>query len=42
MQNTKYDAVAMTLHWIIGLLMIFMIFFGEDLMDKDGGTFLPF
>ena len=44
MPKTKYDAIAMSLHWIIGLLMIFMIFFGEDLMGREArsqGTFLP-
>ena len=39
--QSKYDSVAMTLHWIIGMLMIFMIFFGENLMDGEGSTFLP-
>ena len=41
----KYDGVAMILHWVTALLMIFMIFFGEDLMGGEGGratgTFLP-
>lgn len=45
----KYDSVAMALHWIIAVLMIFMIFFGEDLMGEGGeggaeamtGTVLP-
>lgn len=41
MQRTRYDAVAMALHWIMAILMVIMIFFGEDLMDEDGGTFLP-
>ena len=48
-KGLKYGTVAMALHWIIAVLMIFMIFFGEDLMGehgKDGveaaaGTFLP-
>lgn len=49
--GTKYDGVAMLLHWVTAILMIFMIFFGEDLMGEaeDGGeageaiagTFLP-
>ena len=34
-QRTRYDAVAMVIHWLTAALMIFMIFFGEDLM-KDG------
>lgn len=51
-ERTKYDTVAMALHWIIAVLMIFMIFFGEDLMGEAeeageageaamAGTFLP-
>ena len=40
--RTKYDAVAMSLHWLIALLLIFMLFFGEDLMDeKEVGRFGP-
>lgn len=49
--RTKYDGVAMALHWVTAVLMIFMIFFGEDLMGEGGeggeageavaGTFLP-
>ena len=46
--QVKYDGVAMLLHWIIAVLMIFMIIFGEDLMGEKGeageaaaGTFLP-
>lgn len=40
--RTKYDAVAMSLHWLIALLLIFMLFFGEDLMDeKEVGAFGP-
>ena len=41
MQNTKYDAVAMALHWLIGIPMIVMFFFGEELMQGGAGTFLP-
>ena len=43
----KYNGVAMTLHWIIAALMIYMIFFGENLIRQprgstaDIGTFLP-
>ena len=47
--KTRYDMVAMVLHWIIAILMIFMIVFGEDLIrvSRDpaaaaaAGTFLP-
>lgn len=41
MPRTKYDVVAMALHWVIAILMIVMIFFGEDLMEEDGGMLLP-
>lgn len=34
-QRTRYDAVAMSIHWLTAALMIFMVFFGEDLM-KEG------
>lgn len=41
----KYNGIAMILHWVTALLMIFMIFFGEYLMGEKGenvsGTFLP-
>jgi cytochrome b561 len=44
----KYNGVAMILHWITAVLMIFMIVFGEDLMGEKGkaaeaaaSTFLP-
>lgn len=36
--RTKYDAVAMTLHWITAILMIFMIAFGEDLIRVRSGA----
>ena len=41
--RTKYDTVAMGLHWLIAALMIFMLFFGEELMDTEegGGTLAP-
>ena len=40
--RTRYDTVAMSLHWLIAALLIFMLFFGEELMDeKDGGGFGP-
>jgi cytochrome b561 len=39
----KYDSVAMLLHWVTALLIIFMLVFGEELIDAaehgDGGTF---
>ncbi len=33
----KYDKVAMGLHWLIAALMIFMLFFGEELMEAEEG-----
>jgi cytochrome b561 len=41
--RTRYDAVAMSLHWFIAVLLIFMLFFGEDLMKGRGagGAFGP-
>ena len=40
--RARYDAIAMSLHWLIAVLLIFMLFFGEELMDeKDGGAFGP-
>ena len=46
MTNTQprgtYDAVATIIHWVIALLLIPMLFFGEELMEAEGGgTFLP-
>lgn len=34
-ERTRYDSVAMIIHWITAILMIYMVFFGEDLM-KEG------
>lgn len=34
-QRTRYDAVAMIIHWVTAILMIYMVLFGEDLM-KEG------
>lgn len=49
--KTRYDGVAMIIHWLTAVLMIFMVFFGEDLMsegeelskqpDPTGATFQP-
>ncbi|MBC8036025.1 MAG: CoA-binding protein [Rhizobiales bacterium] len=40
---SRYDTVAKSLHWIIALLMIVLLFFGEELMETDEGigTLLP-
>ena len=32
--KTRYDGVAMIIHWLTAVLMIFMVFFGEDLMES--------
>jgi cytochrome b561 len=33
---TKYDSIAMLLHWLTAFLMIYMLFLGEDLIrNKD-------
>ena len=41
--KTKYDTVAMGLHWLIAALLIFMLIFGEDLMEagEGGGSLAP-
>ena len=41
--RTRYDTVAMSLHWLIAVLLIFMLFFGGDLMkgEKAGSFFGP-
>ena len=49
--KTRYDGVAMTIHWVTAVLMIYMVFFGEDLMktgmraaragDATNATFQP-
>jgi cytochrome b561 len=33
-ERTTYDRVAMALHWLIALLIIFMLVFGGDLMNR--------
>src|SRR2546430_4658327 len=37
----RYDHVAMTLHWLIALIMLPMLFFGGDLIHRQTDTFLP-
>ncbi|MCA0432501.1 MAG: cytochrome b/b6 domain-containing protein [Proteobacteria bacterium] len=39
-QTSRYTAVAITLHWIIAILMIFMLFPGEDLIKVREGASL--
>lgn len=40
-QNDRYNNVAIGLHWLIGILMLFMLFFGENLIQHVQGTFYP-
>lgn len=50
-QTSRYDAVAMVLHWVTALLLVFMLVFGEELMEAGeeaeelgeglAGTFAP-
>ena len=35
--RTRYDAVAMSLYWFIAVLLIFMLFLGEGLMEEEDG-----
>lgn len=41
--RTRYDAVAMSLHWLIAVLLILMLFLGGDLMkgEKAGSVLGP-
>jgi cytochrome b561 len=32
--RTRYDAIAISLHWLIAFLIIFMVVFGGDLMNR--------
>lgn len=32
--KTRYDGIAMIIHWLTAVLMIYMVFFGEDLMKS--------
>ena len=34
--RTRYDIVAMSLHWLIAALMLIMLSFGGDLMEREG------
>lgn len=42
--SQSYNSVAIALHWILALLMIFMVFLGEELMEaaEEGGTATTF
>lgn len=37
-QKTRYTRVAASLHWLIALLMIPMVLFGEEMMEIERGT----
>ena len=39
-QKSRYTAVAITLHWVIAILMIFMLFPGEDMIKVERGASL--
>ena len=39
--SSRYSTVAISLHWLIAALMIYMILFGEDLIRRPTGTFYP-
>lgn len=39
--SVRYTNVAISLHWLIAGLMIYMILFGEDLISHPTGTFYP-
>lgn len=36
--ETKYDSVAMSLHWVVAALLVFMLFLGEELMEAEEGS----
>src|SRR3954466_3769913 len=40
-KRSYYDTVAMSLHWLIALLMIPMLFFGDDLIKRQPDAVLP-
>lgn len=39
--QTRYTNIAILLHWTIAVLIIYMLFWGEDLIRNDKGTFYP-
>lgn len=39
--KARYSNVAILLHWTIAILMIYMLFWGEDLIRNAPGTFYP-
>jgi cytochrome b561 len=39
--SVRYNMGAIYLHWIIALLMIYMVFFGEGLIRRQQATFYP-
>lgn len=38
---TRYNSVAVALHWLIAALMIYMLLWGEDLIRHPTGTYNP-
>jgi cytochrome b561 len=39
--TSRYSTVAILLHWLIAVLMIYMVLFGEDLIRRPTETFYP-
>jgi cytochrome b561 len=39
--NSRYSTVAIVLHWLVAVLIIYMVLFGEDLIRRPTGTFYP-
>jgi cytochrome b561 len=37
----RYTLIAIVLHWTIAILMMFMLFLGENLMARGNGSFYP-
>ncbi len=40
-QQLRYTNVAIALHWIIAILMVYMLFLGEGLIKNVQGTYYP-
>jgi cytochrome b561 len=39
--SPRYTIVAISLHWLIAILMMFMLFFGENLIRNQANSFYP-
>ena len=40
-RQARYSNISILLHWLIAVLMIYMLFWGEGLIRNDKGTFYP-